>query len=167
MQAILKFHDYYVEYMFYKRNVDFWKHSKDNKKNKSVKIKPSFMFDVIIDPNTFKNANVIIGVKIGDDIPEEKSPFVVDVVIRGLFSIEADDSDDSEMNKETAMNFYQKNAIAILFPYIRSIVSDLTSKSNHQSVILPTLNIIKVAEDYFNSEEKQEKEENYFYRCIE
>ncbi|MFZ2464672.1 MAG: protein-export chaperone SecB, partial [Caldibacillus thermoamylovorans] len=44
---------------------------------------------------------------------------------------------------EDLQKFKLINGSAILFPYLRSVLTDLTSKSKHQPVILPTVNFSK------------------------
>ncbi len=45
-----------------------------------------------------------------------------------------------------------RNGSAILFPYLRSIVTDITSKGKHSPIVLPTLNFYKLIEDCEPSE---------------
>lgn len=42
--------------------------------------------------------------------------------------------------------FFYGNSIAILFPYIRSFVSTLTLQANFPPLVLPTLNLLHLAE---------------------
>lgn len=67
----------------------------------------------------------------------DKYPFYMVVVVRGIFSIE---------NNDERINF-EPNAIAILYPYIRSIVSTYTSQANIMPLILPIINVNKLLED--------------------
>ncbi len=158
MHSILQFEKYYIEKMSYSRNNDFWNNIPENydEAEIEVELKPTFKFDVIVNPETFLQAQVLIGVKIGSVASEVKSPFIAEAVIRGYFEI----NDESLKNQgapgiseEQANKFYWQSALAILFPYLRSLVSDLTGKSDHQSVILPTLNIINVAKKYLNAKQ--------------
>ena len=48
----------------------------------------------------------------------------------------------------------ENNALAILFPYVRSIVSCITAQSGRNAVILPTVNIARMFEE---SEEDKSK----------
>ena len=67
----------------------------------------------------------------------DKYPFHMVVVVRGIFSIE---------NNDEGINF-EPNAIAILYPYIRAIVSTYTSQANIMPLILPIINVNKLLED--------------------
>lgn len=45
------------------------------------------------------------------------------------------------------------NATAILFPYLRSIISSITANSGFQTLVLPVINVHKMLEQ----QEKEEK----------
>ena len=68
---------------------------------------------------------------------DDKYPFHMVVSIRGFFTIE---------NNDEGINF-EPNAIAILYPYIRAIVSTYTANANVSSLILPTINVNKLIKD--------------------
>ena len=70
------------------------------------------------------SANVFKGV---DD-----APFYIDVEITGYFEIEG---------KEDISKF-ESNAIAIMYPYLRAIISTYTASANVAPVILPAINVI-------------------------
>lgn len=68
---------------------------------------------------------------------EKDYPFKMKVAIKGFFEIE---------NNNENINF-EPNAIAILYPYIRSIVSTYTSNANVMPLILPVINVNKMLQD--------------------
>lgn len=43
--------------------------------------------------------------------------------------------------------FAKANAPAIAFPYIRSYISNLTIQSGYETVVLPSINFVKLTED--------------------
>ncbi len=61
----------------------------------------------------------------------EDAPFYIDVEITGYFELEGEDD----------ISKYEANAIAIMYPYLRAIVSNYTSSANVSSVILPAINV--------------------------
>ncbi len=65
---------------------------------------------------------------------EEKNPFV-SIRCRGLFSF------DNVSSFEEIPDFFYKNSIAILFPYVRAYLSLVTTQANVPGIILPTLNL--------------------------
>jgi len=76
-----------------------------------------------------------LGVELGDESLATK-PVYVKANIIGLFHIESDELSDEQ--KEV---FFKVNGVAILFPYLRGLVSELTSKGSMNPIILPTMNI--------------------------
>ena len=61
----------------------------------------------------------------------ENAPFNMSVEIVGFFELEGDDD----------ISHYEANAIAIMYPYLRAIISTYTSSANVMPVILPAINI--------------------------
>lgn len=85
------------------------------------------------------NALVKLKSKTGD-LEDESSPFQVEVEIEGLFDFVEDESEGLRFEE-----YLTNNAIAILFPYIRSTISELTAKSNEFPVLnLPIINVAKM-----------------------
>lgn len=74
--------------------------------------------------------------KIFEDAIANNYPFEMEIVITGYFTIE---------NNEDKIDF-EPNAIAILYPYIRAIVSTYTAAANVNSLLLPTINVNKLIE---------------------
>lgn len=68
---------------------------------------------------------------------ERKYPFKMNVEVKGFFEIE---SNDENIN-------FEPNAIAILYPYVRAIVSTYTSNANVMPLILPPINVNKLLEE--------------------
>lgn len=61
-------------------------------------------------------------------------PFSMSVEVEGYFR------SNFEERKEKIRQ-YGKNAVAILFPYVRAIVSSFTANANVTPLILPTINV--------------------------
>lgn len=61
----------------------------------------------------------------------EDAPFYIDVELTGYFELEGEDD----------ILKYEANAIAIIYPYLRAIVSNYTSSANVSPVILPAINV--------------------------
>ena len=57
-----------------------------------------------------------------------------------------------DMENENCYEAIVRNAAAILFPYLRSIVSVMTSQLECETIILPTMNFYK----FFEETEKAE-----------
>lgn len=71
---------------------------------------------------------------------DKQDEYELEISLSGYFAIENDDSLD-EKRKEDLIN---RNAVAILMPYLRSEVSLLTAQPETESVVLPPFNINKM-----------------------
>lgn len=71
-----------------------------------------------------------------ENAEENNYPFEMSLSLRGYFGL----SDEKEEN----LKKYRANAVAILFPYARALVSTYTANSNVSPLILPTVNINKM-----------------------
>lgn len=69
----------------------------------------------------------------------------MEVVLKGYFRVKGIQND---------IKLFEKNAIAIMFPYLRAIVSTYTANANVAPVLLPAMNI----NEYFRK--KYEKMDN-------
>ena len=76
-----------------------------------------------------------LGVKVYYGENFENAPFKVTVEIAGRFHCE----------KEWQFQ-WEVNVLAILFPYLRSLVSGVTCNSGREPIILPTMNIANLFE---------------------
>lgn len=64
-------------------------------------------------------------------------PFFLDVGIQGVFSSE-------ETDQELVGQLINENGAAILFPYLRALISTVTVNANISPLTLPTINIIEL-----------------------
>lgn len=67
-------------------------------------------------------------------------PFNINISLTGVFEL---DNQDIENRK----NFAEINAIAILFPYLRAIVSTYTSNANVPPLILLPVNVVNMIQE--------------------
>lgn len=70
-------------------------------------------------------------IKIFDDEKMEY-PFRLEVIVVGQFEIDGDVKNN--------VREFQANAVAILFPYVRALVTNCTANANVVPLILPTIN---------------------------
>lgn len=124
-EVILQFLNYRVEKMSYSINPFYNEGEKSN-------IFPKLAFHIIQSPDDENMFNVIIGAKYDKN---HNFPFISEAVIRGFFR-----TSEGLENKEKTMIV---NASAIMYPYLRALISDITSKSEICPIILPTMNFIK------------------------
>ena len=130
----LIFNGYRIENINYNHNNKFQISEENN-------IIPEFGFALIKSPNNSKEYNVIIGFSYTD---KQNQTFIMESVIRGFFEV-GDDKNENILF----------NAFAILFPYVRSLISDMTRYSI-TPIIIPTINIMNEIENlddlYISSE---------------
>ena len=82
-------------------------------------------------------------VNVFDDCVENNYPFSFYVRVSGFFEVTNLESKDEKM-------LIEANAIAILFPYVRSLISSFTVNANVSPLILPPINVLKL----FQKEQK-------------
>lgn len=145
MFANLQFRDYHVTNIEYKYSPYFGEDEDP--------LNPQFAYSVESDPDDLSQASVTLSFSIGDPQLVNNSIYV-SVSIMGLFELSNVESED----RDTIMLFYRQNALAILFPYLRGIVSDITSKGSEAPLILPTLNIMALIEELDRSQDSKKEQ---------
>lgn len=83
----------------------------------------------------FSKVNVIQGIRME---ASDEFPYELEIVIKGNFELKNCSNDDDKLN------FVIVNASAILFPYLRSTVTLLTSQLDYEKIILPVMNFHNV-----------------------
>lgn len=119
-----------VTYQFDKVEIDLSKH-------KSNDLSVSFDTQgVYLKENA--EYELTFSVKVGHN--EEESHFAK-VQCRGTFAFE------NVSKLEDIPEFFYRNSIAILFPYVRAYISLVTTQANVPGIILPTLNLSDLGEE--------------------
>ena len=85
---------------------------------------------------------MIVSLKTDIFAPKEEKiyPFRMIVEIEGYFRSNFDEEEDN-------IRQYGRNAVAILFPYVRALVSSFTANANVTPLILPTVNVNRLLEE--------------------
>ncbi|MFC6464897.1 protein-export chaperone SecB [Marinilactibacillus sp. GCM10026970] len=83
-------------------------------------------------------------VKLKTSIIDEDNLRVISVELSGFFTI-------NEENEDKAKNYLLVNGSAILMPYLRAIISIISSLDNESAIVLPTMNT-------YNFEKKDKSE---------
>lgn len=100
-------------------------------------------FDITNNTKINKERNKMeITLKVNVFKGQEESPFNMEVELIGYFELDGEDD----------IIRYEANAIAIMYPYLRAIVSTYTASANVSPVILPAINV--------NAMLKRKKEED-------
>ena len=129
----------FVNYIVNSVRFNYNKNQTDN--NKVCKM--TFNFNNVTKINEEKNKmEISLSTDIFKDV--EDAPFNMSVEIIGFFELDGDDD----------ISHYEANAIAIMYPYLRAIISTYTSSANVMPIILPAININAVLNN--KSKNKQE-----------
>ena len=116
-KSSLRFIDYYVD------EVQFYNNNFFEEKSVELDFNISHSIEYTQDENnTFL---VTLNIVIFDNAKENNYPFTIKVSITGVFQTNIEDT-------KSIKNFAEINSIAILFPYLRSIVSTYTANANIQ-----------------------------------
>lgn len=127
------FEDYFIEEVSYKKN-----HSFEN--SGSVDLNTNFNCNISVKDNSVAEVNLVANI---GDLAVVNSPFEIKVSIVGKFIYNEDQSNGLSFEK-----YLSENAIAILFPYLRNAISDVSAKSNEfPTLILPVINVAKLLEN--------------------
>ncbi|MGM0410326.1 MAG: protein-export chaperone SecB [Bacillota bacterium] len=133
--AVLKFRNYIVNFVRYENYNDF------NDANLEFKID----FDINREIEHLREEMYAVSI-ILNVFPEPKKnnyPFNLQLKLTGYFELKIDDYD-----------LLEQNAIAILFPYARALVSNYTANANIDPLILPPINVVAMLEEKENEVDK-------------
>ena len=121
-KSVLQFKEYIVKSINFEYNLEY-----DNAEPIDVKIDMDASFDI-----NHEDMAVILNVDIFNDQDKKKYPFSMNLEIVGYFSVSGENA---------AIENFKSNAVAILYPYARALVSTYTSNANIAPLILPTINV--------------------------
>lgn len=121
-KSVLQFKEYIVKNINFECNLEY-----DNAEPIDVKIDMDASFDI-----NHEDMAVILKVDIFNDQDKKKYPFSMNLEIVGYFSVSGENA---------AIENFKSNAVAILYPYARALVSTYTSNANIAPLILPTINV--------------------------
>ena len=132
IKSTLRFIDYYVDEIEFYNNKFF--------EERTVAIDFSISHEIEYKEDENNTFFVTLTTIIFDDAIDNNYPFTMKVSLTGIFEIDNEDIDN--INK-----FAEVNSIAILFPYLRSIVSTYTANANVQPLILPPINVVNMLKE--------------------
>ena len=89
----------------------------------------------------------MIKVTIDTCVSNEKNTITLNIQAVGIFEI-----DKKEIDKDMYTHLIQSNTVAILFPYIRSQISLLTTQPGMKPIVLPPININGLVSEQHNKE---------------
>lgn len=132
--AKIQFYGYEVEYMEFKLNPNY------GAENAEIEMDIGFKHGYAIDTDN-KKFDRILSCEIFKDYIEGNHPFYLKINLVGKFSYE------SEVKEMELDKMLKVNSTSILFPYLRVIISTVTTMFSVGSVILPTINIVALLEE--------------------
>jgi len=138
-KSVLEFDSYYIDEFVFKKNENF---TKDQ--NQKIDVDLNFEFNTERNQDNFKR--IVTCYIFDENYVENNKPFYLKLKIYGIFSL-ADYDENNRKHKE----IIKKNTLAILFPYIRSIISHMTLEMQVGPVQMPPMNI-----NHFFDEEKED-----------
>lgn len=136
------FENYGIDYIQYSVNEDF-------NNREEVELDLEIEVSVKVKDDELKSAITLIA-HVFDDAKNKNYPFSLDVSITGFFSAEGD------MKPDEFKEYCKCNGTAVLFPFLRSTIADVTRTANVQPLILPLFNI----HNLIKQQEKTNKESN-------
>lgn len=125
-KGIISFDRYEVNKVFFELNSDYYGDEVE------IKMDVDSKFQVDESGNTLETQLLL---HVFPDAKNNKYPFEMEMQLTGYFT-KQEGCDD--------IRDFQSNALAILFPYARAIVTTYTASANVTPLILPTVNINKV-----------------------
>lgn len=129
-KSSLSLKNYIVKKMNFSINENF-----DFNQNTAIRINPEFTRNI----TKIDSDNVAVNLIFCIDNVNGDMPFSMEIDIEGLFHLENWEHPD-------LMTLIRSNAVAILFPYLRTIVSMLTANANISPYMLPVMNIAAMFE---------------------
>ena len=132
----LQFKDYFLNEVSYRRNPSF------DQTNSTINLKPELSAQILIKKSE-NLAYVNLSTRQGN-INLEDSAFEIIIDIVGQFSFIHDEK-EFDIDFET---FLKENGLAILWSYIRPMVSDMITRGNEfPNFILPVVNVKKMLDE--------------------
>lgn len=133
IESIFTFDNYEVESIKFTRNCDF-KFVEPLEIDFSLKVNTG-----IIKDNTKGKVTLIL--EIFKEPIKNNYPFSLDLIVTGYFSTK------EELEEDRLQEFLEINGTAALFPFLRSIVCDITKNANIEPLIIPLINIYSLIEE--------------------
>lgn len=126
----LSFKDYVVKTIEFNNNIKY-----DNEKNMM-----DFDFDSRVEFSEENKFVLYLSVDVFKDAEENNYPFEFKAELIGFFELDG-------VEEEKKQVYAEQNAVAILFPYLRALITTYTGLANVQPLVLPPINVVKYIEN--------------------
>ncbi|MBU3185682.1 protein-export chaperone SecB [Clostridium estertheticum] len=141
VKSTLKLNEIFVEKVEYKRSENF---------NQSLDNELKFKFESSIDEkdNNIYKVSIKVNISSGED-----DNLVINVRMCALFGF----AFNEELGNDIRKSMLEKNTLAIMYPYVRSYITTISSQSGINPIILPTINISAMIDSQKKSDDSIKK----------
>lgn len=131
----LKLHKIYVQNIKFARDDNYFD------ENSKFNIKVGYETEKSKD-----NSKTKVSVRVG--ITNEKdAKLAIEVLLCGIFSMQPSNKGNEK--------FFIKQSLAILFPYLRSVITTITAQAEIRPIVLPPINFNALIEEQYNKKESE------------
>jgi preprotein translocase subunit SecB len=127
--ANLSFHGYTVDKIYFEENKEFQSVQKG-----AVEITP--VFHRTVTHNSNDDYFVTLALRVLPKEKESNIPIFIEVQLTGKFTVS--NGDEEQINR---------NSVAILFPFLRSLVATITVNANVTPLIIPIINATEMFDE--------------------
>jgi len=104
----------------------------------NYELKPKVTKKIIVSDNSIYELHMFF--RVTSDIVDNTAPFEMNLEIAGLFELVDGETKDID-------SFMNNNAVSIIFPYLRSIISNVMSSMMLPPIILPIVDARSIGEE--------------------
>lgn len=130
IKSSLVFRDYIVKKVLFEYHTEC-----TNEEAIDIDLDMKVKFDI---DDEAENMWVMLEAELFKHTDKTKCPFSMEIEVAGLFSMAGNTED---------LGRYKSNAVAILFPYVRALISSYTANANVTPLVLPPINVNKLLEN--------------------
>ena len=120
--------------------------------NEPIKEKSQYAYTFSIEYAERKDNKNIIRVQVSTKITDNEEKLELNLDTVAFFKL---DNQGEKISEQTAEQILKKNTVAIMFPFIRSQVSILTTQPGMIPIVMPPININALVDDMQEPKEKK------------
>lgn len=133
-KSSFQFNDYKLQHVEFTYNPDC--SSQDS-------IELTFAINVSVSIKDVNDAIITLEAIIFDDAKKNNYPFTLKVAISGHFSIDG----EQLFTSDEFLAYCKLNGVTVMFPFLRSVIADITKAANIDTLILPLMNISSMLDE--------------------
>ncbi len=124
---------YFDDYII--NNIDYDFNEKFDNTGEALELDFDIDYNVKINDETENKGLTQILIRIWEDANNNNFPFQLTIKMTGFFSA------DNEMDSIKFSEMCESNGTAILFPFLRSAITDITKNANVTPLVMPLINV--------------------------